>query len=129
MRTMICLQSVLMIVALLTGCTEQRHSSVSAAAKDTSSPPSGQSGMATPTAAGKAAPSAEAATNAQPLIDKASAAIQGGKLDQAGQLLTQLDGMKGMLPTAMQDKIASLHQALDMANAAKGLQIPGATAK
>ncbi len=129
MRTIVCLQSVLVITVLLMGCTEQQTSTMSGAAKGTSVPPSGQGEMTAPKPAEEAAGQAGTTKEAQSLIDKASAAIKGGNLDQAEQLLTQLDGMKSMLPKAMQDKIASLRQALDMAKAAKGLQLPGTPAK
>ncbi len=129
MRTVICLQSVLVIAVLLTACTEEQTSKMSGAAPGISSPPSGQGETAAPKPAENAAGQAGTTKEAQSLIDKTSAAIQGGNLDQGEQLLTQLDGMKGMLPSTMQDKIASLHQALDAAKAAKGLQLPGTPAK
>lgn len=85
----------------------------------------------TPSAEKSAAPTGEAAEEAstdeaQSLIDKATAAINDGKLDQAQQSLTQLESMKGALPQPMQDKIASLQKSLDMAKAAK---LPGASPK
>ncbi len=113
MRAMYWLAGVTFACALIMGCEGQGKSEALGVAKDTQS-------AATETKA----------KEAQPLIDKASEAIQDGKLDQAQDNLTQLEGMKSSLPKSMQDKIASLEKSLNTAkqakSAAQGLKLPGA---
>ena len=72
----------------------------------------------------KAAPLADAAKDAaakeaQPLLDKTSAAIKDGKLDAAEESLKKLEGMKDTLPKSMQDQVGSLRKSLDAAKSIK----------
>jgi hypothetical protein len=60
-----------------------------------------------------------AAKEAQPLLDKTSAAIKDGKLDAADESLKKLEGMKDSLPKSMQDQIGSLRKSLDAARSVK----------
>ncbi len=60
------------------------------------------------------------AQEAQSMLDRATQYIKDGKLDQAEQLLTKLEGMDG-LSSSMQSKIKSARQLLDAANLGQGM--------
>jgi hypothetical protein len=77
--------------------------------------------MPTPAATATPAPAASAAD--QTTLDRITALIQEGKLDDADRLLKELEGRMSMLPQSMQDKIRAARTALDAKKAAS--RIPG----
>jgi hypothetical protein len=67
-----------------------------------------------------AANSAVATTEAQKLLDQALTYIKENKLELADKTITQLEGMKASLPTAMQTRVADARNLLNAAKTGGG---------
>ena len=64
----------------------------------------------------------EAQKEVKALLDKATEAIKGGKLDEAEAPLKQAEGMKSTLPEADQKQVEEARKAFDAAKEAQGLK-------